>query len=259
MQITPQNKRTNEDLAVAIQSGATELTEVLWSQVEDLVKWKADRYIAALKLQGCTRGIEFDDLLQTGFVALLEAIPTYKPDSGLFAPWFVIYIQKAFAEASGFRKKRDRCDPINANTSLDLPLSDDPEAAALHEILPDPEAEAALKAVEDKIWHEQLHEALENVLAELPEKSSTVLRLRYYQNQTLAAVGDVFNVGTEMARQLELQALRQLRKPRISRRLRSFYDYNVYSGTGLGAFKTTGMSVQERILIREEEKADRHS
>lgn len=259
MPISPKKTRSNEELAEAIKSGETELIELLWDQVQGLVKWKADRLMTVLELQDNCRGLEFEDLLQTGFIAMVEAVGTFNIDSGLFSSWLFYHLQRAFAEATGYRTKRRRSDPINATTSLDLPLSDEADAAALHEIIPDPEAEAALVDVEEKIWHEQLHEALENVLAELPEKSSTVLRLRYYQNQTLAAVGDVFNVGTEMARQLELQALRQLRKPRISRRLRSFYDYNVYSGTGLGAFKTTGMSVQERILIREEEKADRHS
>lgn len=224
-----------------------------------LVKWKADRVMKALELQGNCRGIEFDDLMQTGFLAMVDALKTYNPENGSFPQWLMFYLQKAFAEATGSRTKRSHNDPINAAVSLDLPLSDEVNAAVWHEIAPDPEAEAALFNVEEKIWHEQLHEALENVLAELPEKSSKVLRLRYYQNQTLATVGAAFNVGPEMARQLELKALRQLRKPRVSRHLRSFYDYNVYSGTGLEAFRTTGMSVQERILIREEEKADRHT
>ena len=236
-----------------IRAGADDLTEALWIQVEDLVKWKATRYISSLKLHGCTRGLEFNDLLQIGFVAMMEALSTYKLESGLFAPWFVIHLQKAFVEASGLRTKRDRSDPMDNSISLDLPLSDDSDTDFLHEIIPDPEAEAALDFVEEQLWHDQLRNTLDDVMAELPEKSCTVLRMRYYQQKTLVEIASEFQVGTEMARQYELKALRELRKPRNIRRLRPFIDFNYYSGTGLGAFQATGMSVQERYLVREEE------
>lgn len=236
-----------------IHAGADNLTEALWIQVEALARWKASKYISGLKLHGSTRGLEFDDLLQIGFLAMLEAVSTYKPENGLFAPWFVIHIQKAFVEASGLRTKRDRSDPLDNSTSLDLPLSDNVDTDSLHELIPDPEAEAALDSIEEQIWHDQLRNTLDDVMAELPEKSSTVLQMRYYQQKTLVEVASEFQVGTEMARQYELKALRELRKPRNIRRLRPFIDFNYYSGTGLGAFQATGMSVQERYLVREEE------
>lgn len=246
------NTYTNEELAAMISAGAKELTETLWIQVEDLAKWKANRYLSALKLHGSTHGLEFDDLSQIAFLAMLDAITTYKPESGLFATWYVIHIQKAFVESAGLRTKKGRCDPINCSTSLDLLLSDDPDADSLHELIPDPEATAALDSVEEQIWHDQLHDTLDDLLAELPEKSSTVVQLRYYKEKTLAEVASVFRVGTEMARQYELKALRELKKPRNLRRLRPFIEPNFYAGTGLGAFRSTGMSVQERYLIRKE-------
>lgn len=238
-----------------VQAGNNNRIDELWEQVEGLVKWKAKHVMYALELQGNCRGLEFEDLVQTGFLAMLEALQTFKPENGLFSTWLMFYLQSAFSEVSGYRTKRKRSDPINATMSLDLPFSAESDAATLHEIIPDPSAEAALEAVEDKIWHEQLSEALEDLLAELPEKSRNVLLLRYYQNLTLSAVGDVFRVGAEMARQIELQALRVLRKPCNLRRLQPFHDFNVYFGTGLGAYKATGLTVQERYLIRREEQA----
>ena len=260
MQISPQN-RTTEDLVVAIQSGATELTEQLWERVQGLAKWKADRYIAALKLHGNTRGLEFDDLFQIGFIAMLDAISTYKLENGSFVTWFVIHIKKAFVEAAGLKNMRDRFDPINVSISLDLPLSDDPDGGALCDLIPDPSAAATLDSVEEKIWQEQLRETLEDILDRIPEKYRTILRLRYYENQTLSAAGNVLNVGTERARQLEREALRELNRPANAKRLKPFFDFNAYSGTGLSSFKETGLSVQERYLILEEtrkRKADRH-
>lgn len=263
MQNTTKTKRINEELVTAIQAGANERIAELWEQVVGLVKWRAERVMAALEIQGNYRGIEFDDLVQTGFIAMMEAVKTFKSENGLFGTWFTFYLQSAFAEATGRRTKRGRNDPINTTTSLDRPLSDELEAMTLIDLVPDPSAEAALDNVEEKIWHEQLSEALEAVLMEIPEKSSDVLRRRYYENQTLATIGDAFDVCIESARRLELQALRELRKPRNARRLKPFYDFNVYAGTGLSSFRATGMSAQERYLINKEatvgnNEADRH-
>lgn len=248
----PNNPKSNEELAKAVQAGDAELVEVLWNQVEGLVKWKAERLMSALETQGNVRGLEFDDLLQTGFVAMMDAVQTFKPECGSFSTWFTYHIQNAFAAASGYKTKRSRSDPLNSAVSLDLPLSEDPDGGSLADLVPDSSATDSLEAVDDEIWHEQLHKTLEQLMGELPEKSNLVLRLRYYDNQSLAAVGDAFGVGPEMARQLERQALRELRKPCNARKLRPFLDFNPYSGTGLGAFRATGQSVQERYLIREE-------
>ena len=246
------NPKSNEELAKAVQAGDAELVEVLWDQVEGLVKWKAQRLMNTMELQGNVRGLEFDDLLQTGFVAMMDAVQTFNPECGSFSTWFTYHIQNAFAAASGYKTKRNRSDPLNSAVSLDLPLSEDPDGGSLKDLVPDSSATDALNAVEDKIWHDQLHNTLEKLLAELPEKSSLVLRLRYYEKKSLAAVGNAFDVGPEMVRQLERQALRALRKPRNARQLLPFYEFNAYTGTGLGAFLATGHSVQERYLIRKE-------
>ena len=246
-----------DDLVVAIQLGTTELIELLWAQVESFVKWKANHYWKALQQQDNCRGLDFDDLVQTGYIALAEAVTTFNPQKGTFLTWLGIYLQKTFSEAAGYRTKRYRCDPLNTAVSLDLPVTDETESATMYELLSDPSAETALYDVEDAIWHNQLHNTLETVLLTLPEKYRKILRLRYYENQTLNVVGAAFNVGPEMARQLEKQALRELRKTKNSRHLKPFYDFNFYSCTGLGTFLATGMSVQERYLIAKE--ADRHN
>ena len=243
-------QKSNEELAKAIQNGEIKLTEDLWEQVSGLVKWRADRAINALKMHGNPRGLEFEDLMQIGFIAMLSAVESFNPANGAFSTWLVYHIRTAFADAAGYRTKN--CDPVNLSISLDQPLPGDPDTAFMHEIIPDPGAAEMLDLVEESQWNKQLHDVLEEILAELPEKSREVLRRRYYQSQTLAEVGNAFSVGTEMARQLELKALRELRKPRNARRLRPFLDFDVYSGTGLGAFIATGMSVQERFLVREE-------
>lgn len=245
--------KTNEELAKEAQKGDAETIEALWMQVQNLVKWKANRVLTVLEQQGRLRGLEFEDLLHTGYIAMLEAVQTFNPAQGSFSTWLNYYLQSAFANISGYKNGKYR-DPIHSAVSLDLPLSEDPDGGVMYETIPDPKAAEDLEAVEDAIWQQQLHNTLEEILAEIPEVSTKVLRLRFYQNQTLTEVGSAFSVGTEMARQMERQALRELRKPKRSRKLSPFLDFNVYSGTGLTTFRATGTSIQERYLIREEKK-----
>ena len=110
--------------------------------------------------------------------------------------------------------------------------------------------------LENGSYRRQLHEVLEAALAELPQQSAEVLRLRHYQDLTLADIGNIQGTTAERVRQMENKALRKLRGPAIVCRLRPFIDFDFYSGTGLGAFRHSGMSVQERYLIQDERRRE---
>ena len=245
---------TNEELATAIQSDETERMAELLAGVENLVKWKANRVLSALR---APIGVEFDDLYQSGYPALVAAVDSYDPESGAFSTWFMYHLKNAFAEATGYRTKSGKNEPLNHAASLDKSVDDDPDGTPLGEFVSDPKSTATMEAVEEREYQKQLHEALEEALATLPEQSAEVLRLRHYQGLTLADVGERKGTTAERVRQMENKALRQLRKPSIACRLRPFYDFDFYCGTGLGAFQHTGMSVQERYLVIEEEQQEK--
>ena len=73
---------------------------------------------------------------------------------------------------------------------------------------------------------EMLKEELNEVLGTLTEREEKVLRLRFGlddgQCRTLEEVGQVFNVTRERIRHIEAKALRKLRHPSRSRRLKDF-------------------------------------
>ena len=244
--------RTNEELAVLIRGGAMEFIPELWEQIEGLVKWKARRIMAVLDVMP-GRGVEFDDLVQSGYLALVEAVSTFDPDAGTFSGWFMYYLKKAFAAATGYRTKAGRMEPLNNALSLDTPLSDESDSDTLLAITEDPNGQVPLQRVEDRLWNEQLHNALELAMSTLPEQSAEILRLRHYDGLTWAAVGEIQGTTPGRIRQMEREAIRHMRKPSISSALRPFSDFDFYIGTGLGAFQHTGLTVQERyILVREE-------
>ena len=73
-----------------------------------------------------------------------------------------------------------------------------------------------------------LKEQLEEVLGTLTEREQKVLRLRFGLDdgraRTLEEVGKEFNVTRERIRQIEAKALRKLRHPRRSRKLKDYLD-----------------------------------
>lgn len=240
---------SNEELVAEIQAGATEQMGTLWEQISGLVKWKANRIIHALEGR-----VELDDLCQSGYLAMVAAVESYKEESGAFSTWFMYHLKTAFAEATGYRTKKGQKDPINHSISLDMPLTDDADSDSLVDIIADPSGQKKLVLAEETIFREQLHDAIEKALAAIPEQYADVIRMRYYQGMTLESAAEVRGVSRERIRAMENKAIRQLRKPHIVNQLLPYYNFDFYGGTGLGAFRHSGMSIQERYLIVEEER-----
>ena len=73
-----------------------------------------------------------------------------------------------------------------------------------------------------------LREQLEDVLDSLTEREEMVLRLRFGlddgRSRTLEEVGQVFGVTRERIRQIEAKALRKLRHPSRSKKLKDFLE-----------------------------------
>lgn len=145
---------SNEELVAQIQAGAVEDMATLWEQVVQLVKWKAKRIMTALELRGSPCGVDFEDLVQSGYPALVAAVEHYSPDKGAFSTWFMYHLQKEFAEITGFRTNRSRNDPLNTAYSLDTPLdAEDAESSSFGELIQDKQATANMEAVEGMVYH----------------------------------------------------------------------------------------------------------
>ena len=76
--------------------------------------------------------------------------------------------------------------------------------------------------------HTLLRETLGDVLDSLTPREEKVLRLRFGledgRSRTLEEVGKEFNVTRERIRQIEAKALRKLRHPSRSKKLKDFLD-----------------------------------
>ncbi len=107
--------------------------------------------------------------------------------------------------------------------SLETPIGEE-EDSHLGDFIPDDDAPAPADAASHTLLREQLGE----VLSTLTPREAKVLRLRFGledgRPRTLEEVGKEFDVTRERIRQIEAKALRKLRHPSRSKKLKDFLD-----------------------------------
>ena len=107
--------------------------------------------------------------------------------------------------------------------SLETPIGEE-EDSHLGDFIPDDDAPAPAEAAAFTMLKEQLI----NVLDTLTPREEKVLRLRFGLDdgraRTLEEVGKEFNVTRERIRQIEAKALRKLRHPSRSKKLKDYFD-----------------------------------
>lgn len=182
---------SNEELVSQVQAGATERMEELWGQVKNFVAWKARQL---MQEQAFSTVVDLEDLVQSGYIGLVAAVRSYKPDSGPFLPWLGYWLKNIFAETAGYRTAKQQNDPARYALSVDAPMGEDGSGSFL-DYAPDMQATADMEEAEDRVWNAQLRNALESVLDELPENYSEVVRLRYFQGQSLEQISQTRQVS----------------------------------------------------------------
>ena len=120
-------------------------------------------------------------------------------------------------------KVRDILKIAQEPVSLETPIGEE-EDSHLGDFIPDEDASEPSEAASFSLLKEQLMEVLES----LTPREKKVLELRFGivdgRTRTLEEVGKEFNVTRERIRQIEAKALRKLRHPSRSKKLRDFLN-----------------------------------
>lgn len=108
--------------------------------------------------------------------------------------------------------------------SFEAPVSDEEGSASLGDFLPDKQAPSPIENTLDNGLHDQIGQAL----ASLTPREAKIIHLRYGlvdgREHTLTEVGKKYGLTRERIRQIEKVALRKLRHPSRSRKLRAFLN-----------------------------------
>lgn len=192
-----------EELAKLIQAGEQDKVLTLWQQVRRFAHRQARRWSAVT-------GENTEDLLQTAFIALLDALEGWNHERGQFLTWYSLRLKSEFTEATGQRTQQDRLDPLQNYLSLDAPLTDQEEdVLLLSDVIPDPRAAAEMEAVVERDAATRRNEAIRQALDALPANQRRAVVLRYWY-------------GEPVDNKAHQAALKALRRPAISRGLRQY-------------------------------------
>ena len=176
-----EQQATNAALATLAAAGNSYALGQLWETNRGLIRSMFWKWYPHHKSLADKHGVTADDFEQEGFFAVQYAARTYDPAAGAFSTWLAQAMQRQIqlALSNGHRRKfvdedgkshTTSADPLNHCFSLDLPIdSENADGPTLGEVQPDPAAEQAFTAAEERISSAQtravLGDALDRVAA----------------------------------------------------------------------------------------------
>lgn len=244
---------TNEEMALAIQQGDKSFIEPLWEQLYRLIGMHAGRCFNRMQGRCAGAGVTEEDLIQTGFFAMLDAARAYDPASGYKLTAFLRYpIQNRFNALLGLRTVKAQKDPLNSCDSLDEPIGGESDDFTRSDVLPDESAGQAFEDVIESEWRRSLRIVEDEAINKhLTEGEAAAVRGAFFEGLKLQPIADRLGVTRERVRQLQYNGLRRLRTGEAVRKLRPFWEdeYGALGlrGTGLSAFRYDGSSTERAV------------
>lgn len=206
---------TNEELCEVIQNGSKDQVAQLWHQVKGWIRAKAVSFHVT---KGRERGLTVEDLQQTGFLAMLDAVDHYDQSRGTFLNCLTWYLQSHFYLAAGLRTEKQVCDPINSPTSIYQSLDEDGDISII-------DLQRApcdgIEEVENRIYNEQLRADLLCALSRLPEQQGHVIQQHHLEGRKLSDIAAEMDTTQDKLRRAESTAFRSLRH---NTRLQGYID-----------------------------------
>ena len=136
--------------------------------------------------------------------------------------------------------------------SLSTPVGDD-GSSTLIDMIPS-DNESIEEDIGQQVDREQMKETVWEMVSELPDNLPLVVHERFVSGKTLKEIGMDIGVSLDRFRQLEAKAMRELRKPKNSRRIKPYFDEYLsaycYRHVGVEHFQRTGMSSTEYAAFR---------
>ncbi len=241
---------TNEELALLIQNGRSDLYPVLWEKTKRLLFMLVMKYYNKHTDLCKRRGIELEDLQQSCFIALNTAVMAFRDEGNKLTSYFNYAVKNAIKGILG-----GASDSLNNSSSLDEPVSEDDGDATLSDMLPDERASAEFDDSENALFLQELHNALDMAMDTVcSSEEKTALCLQWYAGEDNNTIAERMALTTQDVRKLQRKAMNNLRRPQSSQMLKpylyhdEFIEAKAYHRTGVSSFNYSGISSVERIV-----------
>lgn len=245
------------NLVNQIQQGNSERMVDLWKCVDRLCQWYCRRIYRQMPARYM---LEYEDLYNCGYIALCDAVTNCDPSADTkFSFYYLFYLTSAiYRENSLPRGRRSKDgekyhDPIisQGRTSIDSPINDNAEKPqTLQELLCAPCKEGEDINISDainRIYLQQLHDALEVLIQQLPAEEQYFVRRKYFDDVNRKCIAAELGITPHQIVRIEDKAMLHLREKGNTVGLEQFINshINYYAGTGLTRFKEAGSSVEK--------------
>lgn len=199
---------TNEELAVLAKTDKEALAK-LWEQNDGLAAHFANQRYIQLEAGGNMRGVTMDDLKQAAFLGMVRAVGYFDPEKGFsFNSYWSNCVKSEFNSLLGLRTSKR--DPLDTSVSLDVPLTDEKDAGAFVDFLPDPND--AFEEYAEKDEKLTRAEMLQKSIKKLSEDQQRVLQLIFYKNMTKVRTASIMGISQHTVDTLEHTAIFALRR-----------------------------------------------
>ena len=238
-----------DDLAACVKTGEPEAALKLWEAVRRFVEMKArERARAGSRAP-------LDDLIQDGFLAVLDTAARYAPGEGKsFLQVLSFSLRKAFSAEEGTRSTRR--DALRYADSLDAPaVAGGEDRTPAVELIADDGAALAFTGVEYRDFLDYCRREICAALDTLPPGYAALQRLHYMEGRTLEEVAPLCGFASKQtASDAEKRARRRLSRGSHRRVLRgcleAFEDFREYQEAARReAWKQTGLSRTEAAAL----------
>ncbi len=236
---------SNEELTVLINQGRAELLSVLWEQTRALLFCIMKRCASEYDYE--SRGYTLEDLEQECYIVLCEAVKSYNPDKNYKLSTYFSFCTKNHLNAIiGNRIKSIGLDLLNGAESLNKTISDNDESLTLADIIADETND--YEHVDDTVFNDELHNALEKALNDLEQMQRDCIKLHFYGNRSVTETGKYFNISQGKARQHINKGIKHLRRNKELRKHREeILTARAYNHIGIESFFHKG-SIEERLI-----------
>ena len=214
---------SNEELAVAIQSGEKDLIPLLWDNIQKLAFMLSEKAYKRNEQKFVNAGVQQEDIKQTSYLAFMDAIKGFDGCKGaLFTTYYGYHLKKYITLLLRGNTA------LNSSISLDeLREISDSEEISLYEIIEDETAQESFRKAEETDYNIYLSRVVSEAIADLPPIQRDIIKKYYFEFMTLRQIASELNITVEAVRSTKNRALKHLRN---NKRLLSLYgEYKTVS------------------------------